>query len=829
MKKTQLCLLAICVLGIWQTTTQADEFQSSWDKMPDRIWLGKEYWAGPLQDWCISDGKAECVKAAKNRKVDLLTCQLTSQKKKFTMTVRLGQLGNKDPNSWAGFSVGSKGLINEYRHNAIWGKGLNAGVRGNGKLFIGKETAEDNIKQALSDIALRLTAEPAGKFYKLILSAHDGKTGKKLSHLEKNDISNEQLIGNVAIVCNSAGRSRFWFSNWTVSGPKVSVNEKQAFGPILFAQYTLSNNIMKMTAQMPPIGQKDSQTVNLQIKKAGKWKTIAEEKIDKLARTATFRITNWNSSTAQPYRLVYSLKQSDGKVKEHYYTGTIRKEPVNKDTITVAGFTGNKDYGFPNANIVKNVGIHDPDVLFFSGDQIYEGVARYGTQRRPLDKACLDYLRKWYLLGWSFGDLMRDRPTVTIPDDHDVYHPNVFGAGGRKAKHFIDGGYTMPPEWVNMVQRTQSSHLPDPYNPSPIQQGISVYYTNMNYGRISFAIIEDRKFKSTPKGLVPPTGTRADWVKDPSFDPKTADVPGAVLLGERQLKFLNAWAGDWRSVDMKVVLSQTVFANMANYHGGEKTFLVADYDSNGWPQTGRKKALQAIRKGFGFMLSGDQHLASIFHHGIDDWCDAGFSMCVPSIAAGYPRAWLPEKQGKNYQQGMPDYTGGYKDGFGNLITVWAVANPTELISSNKTTPGDIKLLQDKASGYGLVRFNKKAGKVTIECWPILADLSKSKTKGQFPGWPMTIDMQDNYGKKPLAYLPTIEVKGMENPVVQIIDETNDEIVYTLRIRGTSFRPKVFRSGNYTIKLGRQGTEKMKTIKGVESLPADKKKTIQVDL
>ena len=63
-----------------------------------------------------------------------------------------------------------------------------------------------------------------------------------------------------------------------------------------------------------------------------------------------------------------------GAKKEKYYEGVIRKDPVNKQEIVVAGFTGNKDTAFPNSTLVKNVTIVNPDVLFFSGDQIYENV-----------------------------------------------------------------------------------------------------------------------------------------------------------------------------------------------------------------------------------------------------------------------------------------------------------------------------------------------------------------------------------------------------------------------------------------------------------------------
>ena len=70
---------------------------------------------------------------------------------------------------------------------------------------------------------------------------------------------------------------------------------------------------------------------------------------------------------------------------------------------------------------------------------------------------------------------------------------------------------------------------------------------------------------------------------------------------------------------------------------------------------------------------------------------------------------------------------------------------------------------------------------------------------------------------------------MKNPVVQVINESNNEIIYTLRINGTSFRPKVFKKGKYTIKIGEPGTNKMKTLEGVQSLAPDKTRRRRVRL
>jgi len=571
---------------------------------------------------------------------------------------------------------------------------------------------------------------------------------------------------------------------------------------ICFALYTVHNNTMKMTAQLYPLKEGEDRNVQLQIKKGRKFKQIAKAKVIEDGWTALFRVENWDTTKDIEYRLTHG--------KNAYYTGTIRKDPADKDTIVVAAFTGNSIYpghggDIPKTDIVENIKKLQPDLLFFSGDQVYDHNRHYAY---------------WLKFGRDFGEIIRNIPTVTIPDDHDVGHANLWGAGGKKSNTRAghDGGYAAPVEYVKMVERAQTSHLPDPYDPTPIQRGIGVYYTALTVGRVSFAIIEDRKFKSGPQGLVPRQGPRPDHIRNPNYDPKSVDVPGAKLLGERQLKFLRDWGADWRGSDMKCVLSQTVFCGGAHLHGSRKNRLHADLDSNGWPQTGRNKALREIRKAFAFMIAGDQHLGTIVHHGVDEWNDSGYSLCVPSIANLYLRWWAPLEQGKNRDEGMPEYLGEFLDGFGNKITMLAVANPGEMENHDKLTT--------RSAGFGVVKFNKKRREITVECWPRNIDIADPAAR-QYPHWPRTIKQQDNYGRKAVAYLPTIKVDGMKDPVVQVIDESDGEIVYTIRIKGTSLRPKVFEAGTYTIKVGEQDTGKIKTLNNVQLMTSDKSRTIKV--
>src|SRR3954469_21313156 len=48
-----------------------------WANTHDRVWLGGEFWANPMEDWCIRDGAAECLNPGGGRSVHSLTHQVT--------------------------------------------------------------------------------------------------------------------------------------------------------------------------------------------------------------------------------------------------------------------------------------------------------------------------------------------------------------------------------------------------------------------------------------------------------------------------------------------------------------------------------------------------------------------------------------------------------------------------------------------------------------------------------------------------------------------------------------------------------------------------------
>ena len=553
--------------------------------------------------------------------------------------------------------------------------------------------------------------------------------------------------------------------------PSMDVPRDQV---VVFALYLHHAGVLKLSAQLYPLKPNESREVNLEFQKNGRWEVADTTQVLYPGWDAHFRIEKWDASQDVPYRVRHGEKAM--------FEGLIRRDPTDKHEIVVGNLSCNssKTIG-ERTEIINNLKVQNPDLLFFSGDQTYRHT---------------EHTAGWIEFGLQFREIMRDRPTVCIPDDHDVGHGNLWGENGKQSitTGDADGGYRFPVEYVNQVQRQQSWHLPDAVDPTPVDRDIEVYFTRLTLGGIDFAILEDRKFKSGPDGKIPKMGPRPDHINDPTYDPKTVDLPDLQLLGERQEQFLREWAQDWTGASMKAVLSQTAFCGAVHMHGGRNNRLLADLDCNGWPQTPRKRALQLIRQAWAVHLCGDQHLAVVVKHGIDDFGDGPYGFTSPALVNTiYGRWWHPldEKPGPNPVPNSPlPWTGEFRDGLGNRMTMLAYANPE-----------DIQYEKKRADGYGIARFNKQESSITFECWPRFADASKGDSE-QFPGWPMTVSMDENDGRKIMGWLPELQFTGVVNPVVQVIEQPSGEILYTVRVRGTSFQPRVYSRTSHIVKIGR---------------------------
>ncbi|MCA8974281.1 MAG: alkaline phosphatase D family protein [Planctomycetes bacterium] len=814
-------LATLVALLAFTAETIAQSFASAWQGQPDRIWIGADYWANRLQDWELRNGRVECVRAnLPERTLHLATWRIEQLKRGMVATVWTGRAAADagadatatPATAFAAILVGAGSADLDPRAACLVQSapgpdgGYLCGVDGSGTLFVREHLARADRRErsmplpggagVLRDVRIELGVT-VGRRRSRLEGKAVAKDGTVLGSVGLDDVPNEDLLGNLALVSHGGDDKegvRFWFADWNAEGRMLAHHPERGLGPILAAFHTLSRGTLKMSAVMLPVGGAEGGQVCLDFERDGSWQQAAVAHFAAPDYTALFKIADWKGDARVPYRLRYD---------DQVYGGAIRPEP-NRPEVRLAALScvhqvrhglGRAGYPwntsalwFPHADLCQHLEQQDPDLLFFAGDQIYEGASPTPPSRGA--DAGLDYLYKWYLFCWAFREVARDRPTIVIPDDHDVFQGNLWGAGGRKTDRDNKGGYVMPADWVRMVERTQTSHLPDAVDPAPVEQDIGVYFTSLRYGRVDFAILEDRKFKSGPNGLVDHHGPRPDHINDPDFDIATADVPGAVLLGERQLRFLDRWARDWDGVAMKAVLSQTVFANVATHHGGRQDFLIADLDSNGWPQTGRNKALAAIRRAFAPMICGDQHLATLVHHGIDDWRDAGYSFCVPAMANFYPRSWRPPEPGLNHVEGMPEVTGDYFDGFHNKVTVLATTNES---GSHGREPLD---LHDHNPGHGLVVFDTAARTIRFECWPRYA---VPGVDAQYEGWPVTVAQMDNYGRRAMARLPRLVVSGCDEPVL-VVEDQRGELVYAIRLPQTEFRPPVFGPGRYRVTL-----------------------------
>ena len=177
---------------------------------------------------------------------------------------------------------------------------------------------------------------------------------------------------------------------------------------------------------------------------------------------------------------------------------------------------------------------------------------------------------------------------------------------------------------------------------------------------------------------------------------------------------------------MKAVLSQTAFCGAVHMHGTADDRLLADLDCNGWPQSRRNRALREIRRARAVHLCGDQHLAVVVKHGIDEFGDGPYGFTSPALVNTiYGRWWHPldEKPGPNPVPGSPaavDRRFSGRPGQQDLDA--GLRQPAE----HRRRAAPRRRLRPRA-------LRQEHATVTFECWP------RFSQGEQFPGWPITIE------------------------------------------------------------------------------------------
>ena len=133
---------------------------------------------------------------------------------------------------------------------------------------------------------------------------------------------------------------------------------------VAFAVYTHDRGVLKLSAQLFPLKPDESREVRLEFNDGGSWKEVAKEKIVYPGWSAHFRIEEWDNRKNVPYRVRHGEKAM--------FEGLIRKDPIDKKEIVMGSLSCNSSRTKgPRPQIIENLKLQDPDLLFFAGDQTY--------------------------------------------------------------------------------------------------------------------------------------------------------------------------------------------------------------------------------------------------------------------------------------------------------------------------------------------------------------------------------------------------------------------------------------------------------------------------
>ncbi len=720
--------------------------------------MGPAYWPNRTQDWALLDDRITCIAVPGQRQLctnAVLTHALTGGPVRLQVTTGLAVEGT----GFAGFCLGTGGPGSDHRRAALVGTasgtggGLLAAYDVDGSLSFRDHTDEQAQEAyavlaakevgaappwALADsVTLTLDIEPGiGGTLTLRLSATD-EDGTRRNTVTMTGVSPDEITGGLALVSAGPGETgaTFWFRDLEATGPGVTVDDSHGLGPIIGTLFSVTGSVLKMTAQLAPGLQDPAAAVTLQTRSGGEGWTDRDTGRIGPGFAVALRVGDWDSSRATEYRVRYAGAGEDGT-----WGGTVPAEPGRDRPLRIAtiscskathrvtdrstdlqqGLPGDHPLGlytpanvyFPYEPTVASIRAQEPDLLLAMGDQYYETSP---TTKDTGAEPTLDFMYRYLQWLWAFRDVTRDVPTVVLVDDHDIYQGNLWGEAGRRipgGKATGAGGYANAPEWINLVQAVQCGHNPDPVDPEPVRQGIGVYFTRFDYGGVTFAVLEDRKFKTGPNS------------------PEGREDTTAVLLGERQERMLEGLADAAGPV---VVVTQTMFAGVETDAAGRVT---GTKDSDGWPAPARDRALQLIRQAGAVMLSGDTHLATLVRHRVDGQ-DGPMQFCGPAVGTSYSR-WFSPAEPLPDAGGQPG-TGTATDIFGNTFRVLAVANP--LISQAEVEAtirdrgiGDRLLKQE---GYGMCLVDHGAEVFRFEAWAWDSDPDRS---GERPlaGWPVAL-------------------------------------------------------------------------------------------
>jgi len=451
--------IILTVLGCDRPDSTNHSFESNWDKINQRVWVGGDFWANRMADWEIIDGNLTCV--TKNtyrpmRTVHWLTGRMKYPRGNLNMSVRTGYFTEPEGTSLSaatGFLLGARDKMS-YKDAALIhghpgpGGGVFLGFNRNNELFI----KDFNTTDSIIFVREKVTDSLKRKFYLqvAIKPVNDHNVSLKLS--VSNSLSDQpvktittlldsnQLLGNIALVNHPGAKDEipqlYNYSDLKISGDRIELHPDRKFGPVVSAQYALSdsNDRYELTAQLMPYGNKENTQVILQTRPGSKWETIGTSKIEFPGFVASFKdIPVYNTDT--PYRIVYRSVEDNSP---SYLAGILRSKIEWKKSQTYFGIISSPDFGelgysvndgtktikwnaqnsFQNANEkLKDI---QTDYLFTSELFGYYN----GSTAIEADNLYYNYLYRRYMWCWAFKDVVSRYPQLSVSKNEiSIYKP----------------------------------------------------------------------------------------------------------------------------------------------------------------------------------------------------------------------------------------------------------------------------------------------------------------------------------------------------------------------------------------------------------------------
>ncbi|MEO0965718.1 MAG: alkaline phosphatase D family protein [Planctomycetota bacterium] len=779
-------VVLLSIVAVFTTTmasAQSTIEVASWRETPDRRWPGPNIWANRLEDWSVRDGRLVCEAGFRGwtwRTAHLLSQDLAKRGDDFRIEVDLvpsqagragllvaageGQIGYRK----AAMVQGTPGLGGGFI--AVWNfdeGGLSIRDFGTDResvdppLLPGHRVTQPMIGPTPDIATLTLRGDRVSDD-QFLLTAEIVVEGEVVAASQA-PVPANRMAGNIALASmGSKPGNAHAFRAWRVGGERVATHRDRGFGPVAGVLYSVANGELKVGVQCvslgrtltPPRGDRPGGRLAMRIERRAddeSWQPASPPTgVSEPAYYALLRVADHDTSREHAYRVVLN---GTGDLAASY-AFDVPAEPT--DDIVIAGVSctgvmGRKHAGNPDqlapgerfsgrwtaANVwmpFDGVTIplmqRHPDIVFFTGDQLYEANP---TPRDPTDGFPVeDFLYKWLIWHWSFQDVTRSVPCILQTDDHDVWHPNIWGDGGRLMTEGWDfgGGYLHSELFVNLVQRAMCGANPDPHNPGPLDSGITNYFTTFTYGDVDFAVLEDRKFKSAQRD-------------------NSRQVNPPELLGNAQLEMIEQWANDPEASSARVVVSQTNYVKLST--GGTTGQIGQDKDTNAWPKQARDKAVNLFADSGALLFTGDQHLASVAVLETDG--DGVVQFCQPAGGCIWWRWFYPnDAQRTSPKTDDTESThGSFADGFNNRFDVLAVANPAPVQElARRRNPqrhvvneaeweagmGNTERIH-RGEGFAVIHIQPEDDLITLECWPDGADIGGGNAE-QYPDWPIQL-------------------------------------------------------------------------------------------